>query len=152
MSFYFLIPFCLSVIYCLGTIYGPTAHDRTYYQSFYELFIQLTAFYIAPLGSVSLFLTVGLLISALALIFIIRWVIGEEKLVSTGRFLQINYPFLYYFCEIVKTMSFILLTPYFLPIRLYHHLQLIIPVLVLLVERVAIFLIHKRMKICEGTR
>ena len=38
MNYYALIPLGLALVYFLGRLYGRTAHDRTYYSSFYELF------------------------------------------------------------------------------------------------------------------
>ena len=115
MNCYALIPLALSLVYFLGRLYGRTAHDRTYYSSFYELFLLLTAVYIAPLGGVSVALTLGALLVALVAIFLLRWFVGDKGLLPTGQLLRKRYPWLYRFCTAVESGAFICLTPYFLP-------------------------------------
>ena len=144
MNCYALIPLALSLVYFLGRLYGRTAHDRTYYCSFYELFLLLTAVYIAPLGGVPVALTLGVLLVALVAIFLLRWFVGDKGLLPTGHLLRKRYPWLYRFCTAVESGSFICLTPYFLPEPLYNLLLVIVPLVVVLVERLALCRIHKR--------
>ena len=144
MNCYALIPLALSLVYFLGRLYGRTAHDRTYYSSFYELFLLLTAVYIAPLGGVSVALTLGALLVALVAIFLLRWFVGDKGLLPTGQLLRRSYPWLYRFCTAVEAGSFICLTPYFLPGPLYNLLLVIVPLVVVLVERLSLYWIHKR--------
>ena len=94
MNCYALIPLALSLVYFLGRLYGRTAHDRTYYSSFYELFLLLTAVYIAPLGGVPVALTLGALLVALVAIFLLRWFVGDKGLLPTGQLLRKSYPWL----------------------------------------------------------
>lgn len=144
MNCYALIPLALSLVYFLGRLYGRTAHDRTYYSSFYELFLLLTAVYIAPLGGVPVALTLGVLLVALVAIFLLRWFVGDKGLLPTGQLLRKRYPWLYRFCTAVLSGSFICLTPYFLPGPLYNLLMVIVPLVVVLVERLSLYWIHKR--------
>lgn len=144
MNCYALIPLSLSLVYFLGRLYGRTAHDRTYYSSFYELFLLLTAVYIAPLGGVPVALTLGVLLVALVAIFLLRWFVSDKGLLPTGQLLRKKYPWLYRFCTAVGSGAFICLTPYFLPGPLYNLLMVIIPLVVVLVERLSLYWIHKR--------
>ena len=144
MNCYALIPLALSLVYFLGRLYGRTAHDRTYYSSFYELFLLLTAVYIAPLGGVPVALTLGVLLVALVAIFLLRWFVGDKGLLPTGQLLRKRYPWLYRFCTAVKSGAFICLTPYFLPRPLYNLLLVIVPLVVVLVERLSLYWIHKK--------
>ena len=144
MNYYALIPLGLALVYFLGRLYGRTAHDRTYYSSFYELFLLLTAVYIAPMGGVSVALTLGALLVALIAIFLLRWFVGDKGLLPTGQLLRKSYPWLYRFCEAVFSGSLIYLTPYFLPGSLYNLLLVIVPLVIVLVERIALNWIHKR--------
>ena len=143
MNYYALLPLSLALVYFLGRLYGRTAHDRTYYCSFYELFLLLTAVYIAPLGGVSVALTLGVLLVALVAIFLLRWFVSDKGLLPTGQLLRKRYPWLYRFYEAVLSGSFICLTPYFLPGPLYNLLLVIVPLVVVLVERLSLHWIHK---------
>lgn len=147
-SYLFLIPVGLALVYFLGRLYGRTAHDRTYFGSFYELFILLTAFYVAPLGHAPLLLTIGLFVGAFVLIFLLRWITGDRYLLPTGHLLQKKYPALYYFGIAVESLTFLVVTPALLPLTLYHILQVAIPLVVVLTERIALCRIHGAAETC----
>lgn len=141
---YILLPIILACLYLVGTLYARSAHDRTYYQFFSELYIVLTAIYLAPFGEVSLYMTFGVLLGAIALIFLLRWIVGDGRLLATGRLLERDYPILYYVCVITLCGCFFFLTPNRISPHSYRILRLLIPVLLFLLERVALFCIHRR--------
>lgn len=89
-------------------------------------------------------LTLGVLLVALVGIFLLRWFVGDKGLLPTGQLLRKRYPWLYRFYEAVLSGSFICLTPYFLPRSLYNLLLVLVPLVVVLVERLSLYWIHKR--------
>lgn len=144
MSTLTLIPLALAVLYFLGSIWGRTAHDRTYYQWFSEFFLLLTAIYAAPLASASIYFTIGLLLGSLAVIYLLRWAVGDKLLLPTGQLLRKRYPALYSLFTGILSLAFIFLTPYFLSPQLYHILRIGLPILTVLITQIALAVIHHR--------
>lgn len=144
MSTLTLIPLALAVLCFLGTIWGRSAHDRTYYQWFSEYFLLLVAIYAAPLGLARIYVTLGLLPGALAVIYLLRWAVSDKRLLPTGQLLRKRYPGLYSLFTGILSLPFILLTPHFLSEQLYRILAIGLPILSLLIIQVALVVIHHR--------
>lgn len=84
-----------------------------------------------------------MLLVALVAIFLLRWFVGDKGLLPTGQLLRKSYPWLYRFCTAVEAGSFICLTPYFLLRPLYNLLLVLVPLVVVLAERLSLYWIHQ---------
>ena len=80
IGYYFIVPLLLAIVYLGGAISGRSWHSRTLYQWMSGFFLVLTAVYLAPMGVVSVWLSLAALVGALAVGLLLRRAIGSERL------------------------------------------------------------------------
>lgn len=101
IGYYFVVPLLLAIVYLGGTISGRSRHSRTLYQWMCEFFLLLTAVYLAPMGVVSVWLSLAALVGALAVGLLLRRAIGSERLLPGKELMRSQYPVLFYLLPIV---------------------------------------------------
>lgn len=101
IGYYFVVPLLLAIVYLGGAISGRSRHSRTLYQWMCEFFLLLTAVYLAPMGVVSVWLSLAALVGALALGLLLRRAIGSERLLPGKELMRSQYPVLFYLLPIV---------------------------------------------------
>lgn len=101
IGYYFIVPLLLAIVYLGGTISGRSRHSRTLYQWMSEFFLLLTAVYLAPMGVVSVWLSLAALVGALAVGLLLRRAIGRERLLPGKELMRSQYPVLFYLLPIV---------------------------------------------------
>ena len=98
---YFVVPLLLAIVYLGGAISGRSRHSRTLYQWMSGFFLVLTAVYLAPMGVVSVWLSLAALVGALAVGLLLRRAIGSERLLPGKELMRSQYPVLFYLLPIV---------------------------------------------------
>lgn len=98
---YFIVPLLLAIVYLGGAISGRSRHSRTLYQWMSGFFLLLTAVYLAPMGVVSVWLSLAALVGALAVGLLLRRAIGSERLLPGKELMRSQYPVLFYLLPIV---------------------------------------------------
>ena len=101
IGYYFIVPLLLAIVYLGGTISGRSRHSRTLYQWMSGFFLLLTAVYLAPMGVVSVWLSLAALVGALAVGLLLRRAIGSERLLPGKELMRSQYPVLFYLLPIV---------------------------------------------------
>lgn len=101
IGYYFVVPLLLAIVYLGGAISGRSRHSRTLYQWMCEFFLLLTAVYLAPREVVPLWLSLGVLVGALALGQLLRWVAGRGRLFPVLTFISKLYPILFHLLPIL---------------------------------------------------
>ena len=101
IGYYFVVPLLLAIVYLGGTISGRSRHSRTLYQWMSGFFLLLTAVYLAPMGVVSVWLSLAALVGALAVGLLLRRAIGSERLLPGKELMRSQYPVLFYLLPIV---------------------------------------------------
>lgn len=101
IGYYFVVPLLLAIVYLGGAISGRSRHSRTLYLWMSEFFLLLTAVYLAPMGVVSVWLSLAALVGALALGLLLRRAIGSERLLPGKELMRSQYPVLFYLLPIV---------------------------------------------------
>ena len=101
IGYYFIVPLLLAIVYLGGAISGRSRHSRTLYQWMCEFFLLLTAVYLAPMGVVSVWLSLAALVGALAVGLLLRRAIGSERLLPGKELMRSQYPVLFYLLPIV---------------------------------------------------
>ena len=151
IGYYFVVPLLLAIVYLGGTISGRSRHSRTLYQCMSEFFIVLTAVYLAPMGVVPLWLSLVALIGALAVIRLLRWVIGRDRLLTDRAFIWRQYPILFHLLSLLLVLIACMgRTNRFSPIAL-RTILIATPMLCVIVERLSYHL-HKGHRPADETR
>lgn len=101
IGYYFVVPLLLAIVYLGGAISGRSRHSRTLYQWMSGFFLLLTAVYLAPMGVVSVWLSLAALVGALAVGLLLRRAIGSERLLPGKELMRSQYPVLFYLLPIV---------------------------------------------------
>ena len=101
IGYYFIVPLLLAIVYLGGAISGRSRHSRTLYQWMSGFFLLLTAVYLAPMGVVSVWLSLAALVGALAVGLLLRRAIGRERLLPGKELMRSQYPVLFYLLPIV---------------------------------------------------
>ena len=101
IGYYFIVPLLLAIVYLGGAISGRSRHSRTLYQWMSGFFLLLTAVYLAPMGVVSVWLSLAALVGALAVGLLLRRAIGSERLLPGKELMRSQYPVLFYLLPIV---------------------------------------------------
>ena len=101
IGYYFVVPLLLAIVYLGGAISGRSRHSRTLYQWMSGFFLVLTAVYLAPMGVVSVWLSLAALVGALAVGLLLRRAIGSERLLPGKELMRSQYPVLFYLLPIV---------------------------------------------------
>ena len=101
IGYYFVVPLLLAIVYLGGAISGRSRHSRTLYQWMSGFFLLLTAVYLAPMGVVSVWLSLAALVGALAVGLLLRRAIGSERLLPGKELMRSQYPVLCYLLPIV---------------------------------------------------
>ena len=101
IGYYFVVPLLLAIVYLGGAISGRSRHSRTLYQWMSGFFLLLTAVYLAPMGVVSVWLSIAALVGALAVGLLLRRAIGSERLLPGKELMRSQYPVLFYLLPIV---------------------------------------------------
>lgn len=101
IGYYFIVPLLLAIVYLGGAISGRSRHSRTLYQWMSGFFLLLTAVYLAPMGVVSVWLSLAALVGALAVGLLLRRAIGSERLLPGKELMRNQYPVLFYLLPIV---------------------------------------------------
>lgn len=96
IGYYFIVPLLLAIVYLGGAISGRSRHSRTLYQWMSGFFLLLTAVYLAPMGVVSVWLSLAALVGAQAVGLLLRRAIGQECLLPDRTFIRKQYPILFY--------------------------------------------------------
>lgn len=96
IGYYFVVPLLLAIVYLGGAISGRSRHSRTLYQWMSGFFLVLTAVYLAPMGVVSVWLSLAALVGALAVGLLLRRAIGSERLLPGKELMRSQYPILFY--------------------------------------------------------
>ncbi len=101
IGYYFIVPLLLAIVYLGGAISGRSRHSRTLYQWMSGFFLLLTAVYLAPMGVVSVWLSLAALVGALAVGQLLRWVVGRGRLFPVLTFISKLYPILFHLLPIL---------------------------------------------------
>lgn len=142
IGYYFIVPLLLAIVYLGGAISGRSRHSRTLYQWMSGFFLLLTAVYLAPMGVVSVWLSLAALVGALAVGLLLRRAIGSERLLPGKELMRSQYPVLFYLLLIVPVLLFVMgRTSRLSPIAL-RTILITAPMLCVIVERISYHL-HK---------
>ena len=142
IGYYFIVPLLLAIVYLGGAISGRSRHSRTLYQWMSGFFLVLTAVYLAPMGVVSVWLSLAALVGALAVGLLLRRAIGSERLLPGKELMRSQYPVLFYLLPIVLgSLIGMGRTSRFSPIAL-RTILITAPMLCVIVERISYHL-HK---------
>ena len=142
IGYYFVVPLLLAIVYLGGAISGRSRHSRTLYQWMSGFFLLLTAVYLAPMGVVSVWLSLAALVGALAVGLLLRRAIGSERLLPGKELMRSQYPVLCYLLPIVLgSLSGMGRTSRLSPIAL-RTILITAPMLCVIVERISYHL-HK---------
>ena len=142
IGYYFVVPLLLAIVYLGGTISGRSRHSRTLYQWMCEFFLLLTAVYLAPMGVVPEWLSLGALVCALAVGLLLRRAIGRDRLLPGRALMRSQYPVLFYLLLIVLGLLFVMgRTSRLSPVAL-RTILIAAPMLCVIVERLSYHL-HK---------
>lgn len=142
IGYYFIVPLLLAIVYLGGTISGRSRHSRTLYLWVYEFFLALTALYLTPIGVVPLWHSVVALIGALAVIRLLRWVIGRDRLLPDRAFIWRQYPILFHLLSLLLVLIACMgRTNRLSPIAL-RTILIAAPMLCVIVERLS-YILHK---------
>ncbi len=151
IGYYFVVPLLLAIVYLGGAVSGRSRHSRTLYQWMSEFFLLLTAVYLAPMGVVPEWLSIGALLGALAVGLLLRWVVGRDRLLPGRALMRSQYPVLFYLLLIVS-VSLIGMgrTSRLSPVAL-RTILIATPMLCVIVERLSYHL-HKGHRPTDETR
>ena len=151
IGYYFVVPLLLAIVYLGGAISGRSRHSRTLYLWVCQSFLLLTAVYLAPMGVMPEWLSIGALLGALAVGLLLRRVVGRDRLLPGRALMRSQYPVLFYLLLIVS-VSLIGMgrTSRLSPVAL-RTILIATPMLCVIVERLSYHL-HKGHRPTDETR